>query len=70
MLSECVNGHTTAVSHAMDKCHVCKAVVVGLVALVLPATALAAKPNPIAHSGHHVQVHICPIAHSANEHRT
>lgn len=69
MLSECSNGHVTAARH---KCHVCEAVVFVLVgaAAVLPASALAKKPNPIAHSGKAVSVHICPIAHSGNEHRT
>lgn len=44
-----------------------------LIALVFGVTvgsAQAAKPNPIAHSGHVVKVHICPIAHSGNRHVT
>lgn len=77
MLRQCPKGHWTA-EHVTAECHECKrssgtttkrtiaAVAVATVALGLPATSFAAKPNPIAHSGHQVKVHICPIAHSGN----
>lgn len=71
MLRKCANGHWTG----SRTCHECghpgsalprMVVAVAVAGLVLPGAALAAKPNPIAHSGHAVRTHICPIAHSAH----
>lgn len=75
MLRQCPRGHWTA-APLLAECHECRqngtgkaskvtaVAAVAAAALVLPATSLAAKPNPIAHSGHSAKAHICPIAHS------